>query len=70
MEWFNFLANRKDYQADGIPIGADGMKHIDYKLKKTAGYFGCIFVLCKENSDCGDADLCGCLWTDNRKHSL
>lgn len=45
-KWFASLKTKKDYviwgvEADGRPVGAAGMKHIDMK-KKTAEYFGYI----------------------------
>lgn len=45
-KWFEGLKHRDDYlvkgiTADGVPVGAVGLKHIDF-TKKTAEYFGYI----------------------------
>lgn len=45
-KWFESLDNRQDYfvwgvEADKVPIGVVGLKHIDYKAK-TGEYFGYI----------------------------
>lgn len=44
-KWFDSLEKRKDYiiygiKADGLPIGAVGLKHIDYNTGEYWGYIG------------------------------